>query len=241
MQKLTIRVSLALVTFGIGTLSVVLLVYLPPELVSSGRSNSVSTLAGSDRFTNPLASPTATPLPKATAERAVEVFQRELRSRTATGPNAEIVISPLRRVIKARDMNLAWGKRAVLSIPIEIRNNSAKPIQTSLSHEWYGGIWPPTDLHVVLVQTDDSHPAWSSPAYQVGERGSADSKLTVKSGESISLDIRLNWPGTGSVPASPLISASSPGHYTIKFLLYFTEGDREMYAKSADLDIDVQD
>ena len=137
-------------------------------------------------------------------------------------------------------MNLAGGKTQVLSVPVEIRNNSHESIQTELSHEWYGGIWPPTDLLFAVKDINRTNTWETAPAYQVGQKDSVDNKVTLKGGESIVLQVRLNWPGTGSVPMSPLIDASTAGKYSIKFLLFFKSGKTEKYTESPVIELEVQ-
>ena len=111
----------------------------------------------------------------------------------------------------------------------------------NLAHEWYGGIWLPTDLYAAAQPSDGKGKFWSNaPGYQVGEEGSADNLVTLKPGETKTLDIRLNWPGTGSVPTEPLIDESKPGRYSIKFLLFFKADGAEEYVESQAAEIEVE-
>lgn len=138
-------------------------------------------------------------------------------------------------------MKLAWGLLPVLSLPIAITNTSKHEMRMTLAHEWYGGIWPSTDLYVAVQPSGAKEVFWSdAPGYQVGESGSADSPVRLKPGETKTFDIRLNWPGTGSVPTEPLIDESRPGEYSIKFLLFFKLADSEEYVESQVVNIEVQ-
>jgi hypothetical protein len=111
----------------------------------------------------------------------------------------------------------------------------------NLAHEWYGGIPPPTDLCVAVQASGAKGIFWSvGPGYQVGEEGSAISLVVLKPGESKAFDIRLNWPGTGSVPTEPLINESRVGKYSIKLLLLFKINGSEEYIESQAADIEVQ-
>ena len=137
-------------------------------------------------------------------------------------------------------MNLAWGRLPVLSIPVAITNSSAHDIRINLAHEWYGGIWPPTDLYVAGKPEGAEGSFWSDgPGYQVGEKGSAGSLVVLKPRETKTFDIRLNWPGTGSVPTEPLIEKKF-GKYSIKFLLFFKAKGSEEYMESQAMEIEVE-
>ena len=138
-------------------------------------------------------------------------------------------------------MNLARGRLPVLSLPVAITNSSAHEIRMNLAHEWSGGIWPPTDLYVAVEPSGVKGKFWSNaPGYQVGEKGSADRLVVLKPGETKTFDIRLNWPGTGSLHSEPLIDESKLGRYSIKFLLFFRANDSEQYVESEAADIEVQ-
>ena len=74
----------------------------------------------------------------------------------------------------------------ILVLPVTIINNSALVIRTSLSHEWYGGEWPPTNLYACVEPKDRSEvrarPLELSPAYRAGERGSAQGETVLEPG-----------------------------------------------------------
>jgi hypothetical protein len=170
-----------------------------------------------------------------------EAFPRELQYRRAKRTSSAIKLAPQSSEISSREMKLAWGKLPVLSIPIAITNSSAREISMNLSHEWYGGIWPLTDLYVAVQPNSAKGGLWSDgPGYRVGEEGSANSLVILRPGEKKTFDIRLNWPGTGSMRTEPLIDASKPGKYSIKFLLFFKAGGSEEYVESQAANIEVQ-
>ncbi len=143
--------------------------------------------------------------------------------------------------IKARQLDSVNGKDSVLSVPVEITNSSAQSISTNLAHEWYGGIWTPTDFYVAVQKTGSELDGdWrNGPAYQVGNLGT-ENKTVLKSGDKITVDIRLNWKGTGSVPTSALISENIPATYSIKFLLFFKTDLSEEYFISEELKVEVE-
>lgn len=170
-----------------------------------------------------------------------DAFSRLLRDGRAKRTSSAISLAPRSSRIRPRLMNLAWGRLPVLSIPVAVTNSSARQISMNLAHEWYGGIWLPTDLYAAAQPSDGKGKFWSNaPGYQVGEEGSADNLVTLKPGETKTLDIRLNWPGTGSVPTEPLIDESKPGRYSIKFLLFFKADGAEEYVESQAAEIEVE-
>jgi len=138
-------------------------------------------------------------------------------------------------------MKLAWGMLPVLSLPVAIANSSARQIKMNLAHEWYGGVWPSTDLYVAVQPTDGKDKFWlEAPGYRVGEKDSADALVILKPGETKTFDIRLNWPGTGSIPTEPLIDESKPGKYSIKFRLFFKANGSQEYIESQAAEIEVE-
>jgi hypothetical protein len=170
-----------------------------------------------------------------------DAFSRELEDKRARRTSSAISLSPQRRNIRPRLMNLAWGRLPVLALPVTITNSSAHEIRMNLAHEWYGGIWPPTNLYVAAQPAGSEAKFWSSgPGYLLGEKGSAQTLITLKPGETKTFDIRLNWPGTGSIPTEPLIDESKPGRYSIKFLLFFKANGSEEYVESQAAEIEVE-
>ena len=128
-----------------------------------------------------------------------------------------------------------------MSLPVAITNSSAREIRMNLAHEWYGGMWPPTDLFVAVQPAGVKDDFWSEdPGYQVGEKGSVDNPVILKPGETKTFDIRLNWPGTGSISTEPLIDEKKPGKYSIKFLLFFKMDASEEFIESPAAEIEVE-
>jgi hypothetical protein len=179
--------------------------------------------------------------PPAAEGQPSDAFSRGLRNARARRTSAAILLTPQSSNIRPRLMNLAWGRLPVLSLPVTITNSSAREIRSNLAHEWYGGIWLPTDLYVAVRPAGDGGEFWADgPGYLVGEKGSADNSVTLKPGETKNFDIRLNWPGTGSVPSEPLIDESKPGRYSIKFLLFFKANGSKEYLESQAAEIEVE-
>ena len=172
---------------------------------------------------------------------APEAFSKLLQRRPAMSSSRDIklIAEDTRAVV--REMLLTNGKTKVLSLPVAIENDSPTAITTSLAHEWYGGLWPPTDLYVAVRKESERGPVWAEgPGYLVGEKGSADSPTKIEAGKKMPIEIRLNWPGTGSVTLlSPLIKDSEPGKYTIKLLLIFKAGESTEFVESPEIEIEV--
>jgi hypothetical protein len=75
--------------------------------------------------------------------------------------------------IRPRELLLVNGKTQVLSISVAIENHSGTVITATIAHEWYGGLWPPTDLYVAVKKRVEKHEVWvHRPGYLVGELGS---------------------------------------------------------------------
>ena len=126
-------------------------------------------------------------------------------------------------------MNTA--KEDVLVLPILVENRSSETITAKLAHEWYGGRWPPTDLQAATRRSTDPAGKWEvQPVFLVGEDGSRTPPTIWKPGQSHVFALRLNWRGTGSIMASPLIDANAPGKYQVRVAFTFkTAGSSEYY------------
>jgi len=172
---------------------------------------------------------------------ASEAFSELLRRRQAASSSLNIKLTAEDTHAVVREMLLTNGKTKVLSLSVAIENDSPIAITAGLAHEWYGGIWPPTDLYAAVRKESERGSVWEEgPGYRVGEKGSADSLMTIEPGERRSIEIRLNWPGTGSEPLlSPLIKDSEPGKYVIKLLLIFKAGVSTEFVASPEIEIDV--
>lgn len=170
---------------------------------------------------------------------ASEAFSKLLQRRPtmSSSRNIKLIVEDTRAVV--REMLLTNGKTKVLSLPVAIENDSPTAITARLEHEWYGGLWPLTDLYVAVRKEGDSGVVWiERPGYLGGEIESADSLATIEPGERRSTEIRLNWPGTGSVPISSLIEDSEPGKYMIKLLLIFKAGESTEFVESHEIEIE---
>ena len=91
-----------------------------------------------------------------------------------------------------------------------------------LTHEWHGGEWPPTDLYGFVLEKEDK---WRGiPVYLLGEDPNLQPPVTLKPKDNIEVNVRMDWPGTGSVKANPLIGGfrkTREGKYRMRFVLVF--------------------
>jgi hypothetical protein len=158
-------------------------------------------------------------------------FARLIKLKGVKLTNLDITIKPKAFKIAVRKLKTAInGDTSILSIPVEITNSSSQTISMSLNHEWYGGIWAPTDFYIASEVLDwEKKAVWDErPAYQVGNLDKTN-QTVLKPNQSITIDVRLNWHGTGSVPIEPLIDESTSGKHIIKFLLLFKTDASEEY------------
>ena len=134
---------------------------------------------------------------------------------------AEVSVIPLSSTLRYVQRRTLNGRQPVVSIPIEIKNDRSESISSLLNHEWPGGIWPGSDL-IVRARSTRKNADWMDvPGYLTGERGS-ENNVTFTPRQQRRFSIRLNWPGTGSIPLIfPLIPKT--GNYFVQFLFRFTD------------------
>jgi hypothetical protein len=175
-------------------------------------------------------------------ESTPEEFAGLIKLKAGKQTNYKVTIKPKATKISARKLKTAInGDISVLSIPVEIKNSSSQTISMNLAHEWYGGIAPLTDFYVAALVTNwEKKLFWyAQPAYQVGNLGIINNTI-LKPKESTTIDVRLNWHGTGSSPTEPLIDEFIPSKHTIQFLLFFKTRVSEEYLVTEKFTIDVE-
>ena len=118
-----------------------------------------------------------------------------------------------------------------LVLRLKITNDSANEIKTTLAHEWHGGEWPPTALYASATPEKDKDSKPFTPVYLAGEDQNAARAITLAAGKAIDLELRMDWPGTGSQFAVRLLEA--PGKYVIRFVLVFEVSGRQQYIVTA--------
>ncbi len=128
-------------------------------------------------------------------------------------------------------------KLKVLCLRVNLTNASQKPIRVSAAHEWHGGIWPPTDVYTVVSTRNAERPRRFHPVYLAGESGKIATPTIVLPGKSASLSFRMDWPGTGSCPASPLMTPSMGREYKVRFLFVFEANGTRQYVVSQEADV----
>ena len=84
----------------------------------------------------------------------------------------DLRIAMLTNAIAPVSKRLTNGQTDVLELPIRIENHSTKTITASISHEWFGGIWPLTNLGAAVKKMDEPTERWRANAvYVSGELG----------------------------------------------------------------------
>src|SRR5262249_54712176 len=146
---------------------------------------------GDSTKTDDPARPEVPPPPAPVAAAQEMVFPFESGKVPLTGLNVKL---------KAGDLPVRSRKALVLDL--EIANNRGEPIKTSLAHEWHGGLWPPTSLSASVKPMKAKETAAFVPVYLAGEDPDVPRAITLEPGKTIDLAPRMDWPGTGSVPAA---------------------------------------
>jgi RNA polymerase sigma factor (sigma-70 family) len=142
----------------------------------------------------------------------------------------KVELSPGARVLRAR---------GALVLPATITNHAPKDVTAVLAHEWHGGEWPPTGLYASVCPDRGPAAAPFRPVYLVGERNAAG-KTVIPAGKSVEVELRMDWPGTGSQPAVPFLEASARGRYRVRLLLVFEAGGTRQFAAGAEKVVEVQ-
>jgi hypothetical protein len=178
------------------------------------------------------------------AEKKVErAVVRELLPSNAPGlilkklarSNLDVRITPLETSIRFTRLKNHTGQlQNILILPINIENRSKTVITSQISHEFNGGMWLPTDLAVYLPDGDRVE-----DLFLAGETEGFDQPLTLRPNESARLDVRMDWPGTPSVPAFQFISLTESKSYSLRVVLLMGKEGNKTYIISREMNIDV--
>jgi hypothetical protein len=139
-------------------------------------------------------------------------------------------------------VELVGGKKVVkerrgLVLPLTITNASGEAIKTTLAHEWHGGEWPPTSLFASVTPIADKESKPFVPIYLAGEDPGVPRAVSLAAGKSTEIELRVDWPGTGSVKGDPLIQ--KPGKYVVRFALVFEAGGKQ-HVVSAPVEVEYK-
>jgi hypothetical protein len=102
-----------------------------------------------------------------------------------------------------------------------------------LAHEWHGGEWPSTDLYASATHVQAKQAKALVPVFLKGEQQDETKLTRIASGESVVVELRMDWPGTGSQPAAPLLSPSESEANVRMLMVFDTGGNAREYAASA--------
>ncbi len=120
-----------------------------------------------------------------------------------------------------------------LVLKVKIVNHSSEEIRTRLAHEWHGGEWPPTDLYASVSHVQAKRPSSFEPVYLKGEKREKTQETRIAPGKSVTVELRMDWPGTGSVQGVPLMTLSQ-SEYHVRLLMAFDSGrNARKYAAGA--------
>ena len=171
----------------------------------------------------------------------ISIFAEVLQRRNADNPSQLVTLVPQQRTIIAEEKQLRNGKTVVLLLPLVLENQSGQELTTTISHEWFGGLHPRTDLYAAVKKQGERKEYWDvQTVHLAGELGSAAGATILPNGEQKNLMIRLNWPGTGSVPVSKLINETEAGSYKIRFCLVYTSSGKSWYLETPETVIELK-
>jgi hypothetical protein len=123
--------------------------------------------------------------------------------------------------------------KAGATLSVSIVNHSAHEITTRPTHEWHGGEWPLTDLYASATPVQAKQAERLAPVFLKGEQQGEAELTRIAPGKSVAVELRMDWPGTGSQPATPLL-ARSESEATVRVLMVFDAGgNAREYAASA--------
>jgi hypothetical protein len=139
--------------------------------------------------------------------------------------------------VKMSELKLGWqidGKAirapsGIVVLPVKVTNLSKETIQATMAHEWHGGEWPPTDLYASVTPVKATKSMPFVPVYLAGEDQDAARETKIGPGKSVNVDLRMDWPGSGSVPAQPLMESAAGGTYNVRVLMVFEVDGQKQY------------
>jgi len=120
-----------------------------------------------------------------------------------------------------------------LTLSVKITNHSMQEITTRFAHEWHGGEWPSTDLYASATHVQARRAKSFEPVYLKGEQPGETKRTRIAPGKSITVELRMDWPGTGSVPGTPLLSATESESHVRVLMVFDTGRNAREYAASA--------
>ena len=126
----------------------------------------------------------------------------------------------------ATALRKAVGLATPLVLSLKMTNASSQDLAATLPHEWDGGEWPITGLYASVTPEKEKDSRAFGPAYLAGKQGGAGG-VTLAAGKSTDLQLRMDWPGTGSVIGVPFIQ--KPGKYVVRFALVFEAAGGRQY------------
>ncbi len=128
-----------------------------------------------------------------------------------------------------------------LALTVTITNHSKETVTARLRHEWPGGQWPATDSYASVTPQGTANKVKPfHEAYLFGHREEKTGEtITVAPGKSAEFELRMDWPGTGSQQAVPLMDPAAGGKYAVRVLTIFEAAGARQYAVSKPVTVEV--
>ncbi len=105
----------------------------------------------------------------------------------------DLRITAVTNVVAPVSMRFKNGPAEVFGLPIRIENRSGKTITAIIAHEWYGGLWPPTDLRAAAKRAEAPPEYWqASEVFLVGELDTITQPTVWQPGQSHEFLVHMN-------------------------------------------------
>ncbi len=123
-----------------------------------------------------------------------------------------------------------------LILPLHVSNRGHSPVTFKASHEWYGGVWPETDLLACVrrlpppTQVDaGAGEVQCQSVYVALEQEEVTATTTLTPGAAQSFPLRMDWSGTRSMPGLTLMAPHESALYEIRIVVFFRQDGRWAY------------
>lgn len=127
-----------------------------------------------------------------------------------------------------------------ISLALIVGNRSKLALETSLPHEWHGGEWPLTNLYLSVTPVGSQRLRAFHPAYLLNERLEATAPTRIQRGDAKTVDVRMDWSGTGSVHGVPLMERGEAKTYRVYALLVFTADGKKQHVVGPETTVSIK-
>ena len=168
------------------------------------------------------------------------VIQQWAQHRKISRSELDVQITPKKTTIAPTEGKSRGEDIMILALQIEVLNNSQVTIESTIAHEWYGGEWPPTDLNMCVPHWEHEKTPFIHPVYLVGETREMTEPTIIAPGQSLTFNLRMDWPGAGAGPAFFPMDKDVSRTYQLKMFLVFETDGKKQYAESPEMKIHVR-